>query len=183
MSQKENCTFWFWFLAQLLLTKIFNQQVIFRCLELALPLLHWLKYSFTIINFLWFTQNVGTVFWDMVYTKIELFFSHTTVRLISWQKKRLGLRFGPPCTYNNRVLSDGSELQRQNNWQTRPDVRGSCQSWQLLFIELVLHFVLLCVVLVTFLKVFWQNDVPVLSHRLHPSLPAHTSTVCWRWYL
>ena len=55
----------------------------------------------------------------MVYTKIELFFSHTTVRLISWQKKRLGLRFGPPCTYNNRVLSDGSELQRQNNWQTR----------------------------------------------------------------
>jgi len=43
-----------------------------------------------------------------------------------------------------------------------------------LFIELVFHFVFLCVVLVTFLEVFRQHDVPVLPDGLHPGLPATT---------
>jgi len=93
MSQKENCTFWFWFLAQLLLTKIFNQQVIFRCLELALPLLHWLKYSFTMINFFMVYTKCGYSFLRHgIHKNRTLFFSHNSETNIMAEEKA-GLTF------------------------------------------------------------------------------------------
>ena len=44
-----------------------------------------------------------------------------------------------------------------------------------LFIELVLLFVLLDVVLVALLEVLGQHDVAVLAHRLHPRLATHNT--------